>query len=137
MQLLALASVAIETLLSRSPGSSLVAVGGGAYADAFVHRLVGGVRAPAALGAQQLPRRGGRSSGSEHVVEEDNWWWSMTLRGTMIGRGAKRKLMARDLPFGVRANQEVNDFHTSSLRLCVLEIFAVRYHMSVIFFFVR
>jgi hypothetical protein len=74
------------------------------------------VRAPAALGAQQLPRRGGRSSGSEHVVEEDNWWWSMTLRGTLIGRGGKRKSIARDLLFWVRANRQVNGFHTS-LRL--------------------
>jgi hypothetical protein len=34
-----------------------------AYAEAFVHGLVGGMRAPAALGVQQLPRRGSRSSG--------------------------------------------------------------------------
>lgn len=43
-----------------------------AYAETFVHGLMGGVRAPAALSAQQLPRRRSRSSGSEHCVEGSN-----------------------------------------------------------------
>lgn len=72
---LARLSWAIETFLALLPDSGLVAVGGGrgAYAEAFVHGLVGGMGAPAALGTQQLPRRKSRSSGSEHCVEGSNW----------------------------------------------------------------
>ena len=68
-------------------GSGRSGRGRRAYAEAFVHGLMGGVRAPAALGAQQLPRRRSRSSGSEHCVEEAIGDESMTLWGVMIGRG--------------------------------------------------
>ena len=45
---------------------------GRAYAEALVHGLVGGVGAPAALGAQHLPRRRSGSSGGKHGVEGSN-----------------------------------------------------------------